>query len=509
MIKGAKLDNPVFDYSRLIGQFVVSAGENRAPHEWVSDRIGKWFLGRHPALPVIQLFGAEDRPLGWILGYPIGEAGKLLADGEVLRVPARALASTEGLEAFVYSFGGRFAVVVLDARQPRCYLDPCGSLSAVYCAHQRLVASTPNLIPYDERTRDRVELAQAIGIPHSNGMYPLGLTPRYGVERILPNHYLDLSKWQTVRHWPKQPLGEVASVEEAVAEIATLVKRNIAAIVAGTPTYLALTGGKDSRMLLACAKDVADRLELFTAEVGDDIAAIDCNTARRIAKRFGLEHRVLPLEEATEEDLAEWMFRISYSTGERRGWQSATMLKRLPGGHAVLQGSGAELGTNFGMRRRFSEATVILPEQLLDICGCPPDDEPLERVRTWLAAVPAARPLQTIDLFFVEQRLGCWAGVCAYAECDLGFTILPVCHRRAIELMLTLPSSHRNSNDLLSLDIIAREWPELRDWPINQPIGAIWLLLLAKRAMRKGAMALRHPKLFLAWVRSKSHGPLQ
>ena len=350
----------VGDGSRLIGQFVLGAGGNRAPSGWLSETIGPWFLGRHPKLPVMRLSGPDHRPLGWMLGYPISEAGTLLADGDTLQVPEQALESAEALEGFIYSFGGRFALALLDAGQPRFYLDPCGSLSAVYCAHQRLLASTPNLIPYDAHTGDRVELAAAIGIPHTNGMYPLGLTPRHGVERILPNHYLDLCDWQTIRHWPRQPLAEVASVEEAIAEIAGIVKRQIAAVVAATPTYLFLTAGKDSRMLLACAKDLAERLELITIEIGDETAAIDCDTARRIARRFGLKHRVLPLEKAAEADLAEWMFRIAYSTGEVRGWQSATTLKSLPGGHVVLEGNGAELGTNSWWRKQFTEMAVVV-----------------------------------------------------------------------------------------------------------------------------------------------------
>lgn len=459
-------------------------------------------------MPVIRLVGADHRSLGWILGYPISEEGKLLADRDLLRVPAQALASSEGLEAFIYSFGGRFAVVVLDVREPRFYLDACGSLSAVYCAHQRMVASTPNLIPYDERSRDRVELNKAIGIPRTDAMYPLGLTPRYGVERILPNHYLDLSDFRTVRHWPLRPMGEVASVEDAVAGIATLVKRNIAAVVAATPTYLLLTAGWDSRMLLACARGVADRLELFTAEIGDERAAIDCDTARRIARHLGMKHFVLPMEKARGEDLAEWMFRISYSTGERRGWECATMYKRLPGWHAMLLGNVGEVARGYWWRADDTETTVIGPERLIELCRCPPEAETLAQAGVWLEKVPAANALQVLDLFYVEQRLGCWAGVWGYAQVDPGFVIFSMCHRGIVERMLTLPAAYRRSG-CLPQDIIAREWPELRDWPINQPIGSIRLLLPVKRAIRKGAMALRHPKLFLAWVRSKAHGPLQ
>jgi len=486
--------------SRLVAQFVLSAGRSLAPAGWIVEAIGSWFLGRHRLLPAVRLVRPGHVPVGWVLGYPISETGRMPADGEALAVSDRTLESGAAMEELIYSFGGRFAVVLIDAQQPRLYLDPFGSLSAVYCTRQRVIASTPNVIPRDEHTRDRTELAKAIGIPHTDGMYPLGLTPRFGIERLLPNHYLDLSRWQAIRHWPRQPLSETESAGEAIAEITAIIKRQMAAIVAATPAYLYLTAGKDSRILLACARDLADRLEPITIEIGDESAAIDCDTARRIARRLGLKHRIVPMEAAAENDLKEWMFRISYGTGETRGLRSSTAVRHLPGGHAMLIGNGAELGSNFYMRRRFAGTAVVHPEQLLKECLCPPEDAALSRMRAWLATVPAETVLQTVDLFFLEQRIGCWAGVWPYAECDPGFTMFPVCHRRAVERMLTLPASYRNSNDLLARDIISREWPELLDWPINRPVGSFRLLLGARKTLQKAARAARHPGRAISFV---------
>ena len=56
--------------------------------------------------------------------------------------------------------------------------------------------------------------------------------------------------------------------------------------------------------------------------------------------------------------------------------------------------------------------------------------------------------------------------------------------------MLTLPLSYRQSGRL-ARDIIEREWPELLEWPINQPIGATRLVLAARKAIRMGKRAWR------------------
>jgi hypothetical protein len=459
-----------YSMSRLLGQFILSAVSSRAPEGWLSDRVSRWCLSRHPALPAIRLRERGNGHVGWLLGYPISEEGRLLAEQEELQIPAGGMASSPVLEDFIYSFGGRFAAVVLGPHMARFYLDPCGSLSAVYCAHQEMVASTPTLIPIDDRTQERLELASAIGIPHRNGMYPLGMTPRHGVERILPNHYLDLTSYQLLRHWPKQPPSNGASLDEAIAEIIAIVRRNIAAVVAGTPTYLALTSGKDSRMLLACARDLKDRLELYTAQIPDGSAQVDCAVASSIAKKYGLNHRILASEDATQEDLDEWMFRIGSSTGEVRGWKCATMYKRLPGGHAMLRGNVGELARGFWWRADDVETTVISPQRLLAACRCPPHDEPLARADAWLRMAPVANALELLDLFYLEQRLGCWAGVWPYAECDPGFVVFPMCHRVIVERMRRLPAPFRRSGALMET-IIAREWPELLDWPFNKLVG--------------------------------------
>jgi hypothetical protein len=236
-----------------------------------------------------------------------------------------------------------------------------------------------------------------------------------------------------------------------------------------------------------------DRVELFTRAIDDRNARVDCDTARRIAKRLRLRHLILPMKEATVEDLEEWMFRIAYSTSEIRGWQCATMYKGLPDGHAVLGGQAGEVARAYYWRTDDTETTVISPERLLEICACPADDEPLAHARAWLATLPASNAFQVLDLFYIEQDMGGWAGILPYAECDPGFSIFPLCHRRVVERMLVLPAPYRRSG-CLPRDVIAREWPELLEWPVNEAIGATRLELAAKKVVHRAKRALRRAR---------------
>jgi len=475
-----------FNLSRLAGQFILGKSGDCVPRGWAAERIGGWFLGRYPSLPGIRLLGAEDRPVGWLLGYPIDGNGLLLSEGDDVRVPWLSDGAESDVEEFVYGFGGRFLAAFVGASRPRLYLDPCGSLSVVYCPHKEIVASTPNLIPYDDRTWDRVDLARSLGIPYSNAMYPLGLTPRYNIERLLPNHYLDLSNWESGRHWPKKPLHSEGSVEEAVAAIAAITKRNIAAVVSRTPTYLRLTSGQDSRMLLACAKDMVDRLELFTVPIPDDGAIVDVAIARDIARHFHLRHFVPRFQEPKQEDLDEWMFRIGCGTGELRGWRAASMFRQANPAYAQLDGAvgGLErIGESLYNGETIS--STISPERLLDRCQAPRTTSILSIVKRWLETVPAGNAFNILDLYEIEQRLGCWGGIWPYAESrDPGFIIFPMCHREIIERMITLPADYRLSGTLMK-DIINAEWPELVAWPFNRPTGLMHASLAIRRARRR------------------------
>lgn len=482
--------NPTVDRFDLRQQFTLSTEPQGVPQGWLTERMGPWHLARHGALPLIRITSTEGGAIGWLLGFPIDRAGSLLEDGDEVVLPRQAVEQEDALETFLYAFGGRFAAVLLERVGPRLYLDPCGSLSAVYCAHQGTVASTPFLIPYDVETRDRSELAAALAIADSNAMYPLGLTPRHGVERVLPNHYLDLNTWRMVRHWPKQPLTECESAGAAVEAIAGIVKRHIRAVTEKPPSYLFLTAGIDSRMLLACSREVADKLEFVTMRIDDLSSEIDCDMARRMTRNYGLSHSLLRKEKPLKADMDEWLHRIGFCTGERRGMASATTYKRLQRGHALLKGNVGEVARGYYWGGKDTATTPIAPERLLRLCGCPPDADAdaLARAKAWLEAIPASNSLQVLDLFYIEQRLGCWAGVWPYSVCDAGFILFPMCHREIIENMLRLPEAYRRAGTLPK-DIIRREWPELLDWPVNEPMGLVrWLF------------AIRQPQKAVRWL---------
>ena len=280
----------------LCEQFVL-ARSLEAPEGFQTDALGSWTLAYHPTLPVITMrAGGTGSPdtgagrLGWLVGYPITAEGRLLAAGSTVSV-----AAPDDPIGFVDSLGGRFLAMFVDCATPAIYPDAAGTYSSVFSAGLEMVASTPGLIPYDESTGDRLELVEQLGIPLTNSMYPLGMTPRHGVRQLLPNHHLDLKSWTMVRHGPRWRERGSVDVEESVARIAEIVRRNVAAVMDAFPCYLQLTAGNDSRMVLACAREQRSKLATYTLRIPDLSGRNDAHVAARISERVGVEHQVVPI----------------------------------------------------------------------------------------------------------------------------------------------------------------------------------------------------------------------
>lgn len=343
----------------------------------------------------------------------------------------------------------------------RVYLDPCGSLSPVYCSILVCVASTTSLVPRDGDTEDIAEHMSAVGIPR-DGMYPLHLTPRKNVLRLLRNHFLDLGTWEAERLWPKASTFAVRDTADVVSSVEDRVRLTWANSCTPGLCSFRLTAGRDSRMLLACARPFADQITFLTAEHerSDEVSWLDCSTGSPIAKDLGLRYVRLSHRRARPEDLNEWLVRTGWSVGEERGWRACTTFKSLPPGHADLVGMCGELGRAEHCRRfpdfwtRHAGQSEFGRSDLLGFLlnfwfrgGRHPQSR--STIAQWLESVQSFDLRLVLDLFEIEQRLGTWGGVFPYGFANDGrFQLFPFSHRQTFEALLSLPKSVRLNDDL-------------------------------------------------------------
>jgi hypothetical protein len=457
-----------FQPEDLAGQFILSTQPRYLPPSWRHSIAGRWHLGCESRLPCFGLVDGRGRDAGFLLGFPIDPAGELLTRPD----QAVAVPDPEEIEPWLYSLAGRWLAIILTKDFERVYMDPAGSLCAVYCESAGVVATSAGVIPYTPQTTDRAKLVARMPIPHELSMYPVGMTPRYGVQRLIPNHYLDLATWRPQRHWPTAAIATIPDTDAAVSEIIELTRRHIDAVAARYPLQLSLTAGRDSRAIIACARSFLDRVRFFTTAQPDDIGELDVYMARRIARDLHLEHQIIPHETPGDTDHHLWLYRTGCAIGNPSSYEATRLSKHLDPDRAYLTGflggvAKNTYGKNLAKLMLEWDGRTITPEHLLTLSLAPRTDETLACMVDWLNGVVLEDPVQILGLFFIEQRVGGWIAINTSAYADAyRLELWPFNSRRIIELMLSFPPEFKKANGLHNT-IIAREWPELSAYLVN------------------------------------------
>lgn len=453
---------------------------------------GSWWLASHPTLPIIEILASDSSRIGWLLGYPINLNSQLITGSIQIPVPSEDSEAPSQFESLLYTFGGRFIALFLTRKISRIYVDTAASLSTVFCPKQEIVASSTALIPYSEGCENNYGLIHALELSNKDNWYPFGLTPRHWIERLLPNHFLDLVKWEMIRHWPTGEIATTQDIQDSVFEIASVVKNNIAALAKDYLLHMSLTDGRDSRMLLPCAREQLKNITFFTIAIPDAGGILDSEVASQIAKRHKLNHVVLRFEQATKTELDEWLYRTGNCVAGRT-WKNVRTLKQLDPQRVVLLGLAGEVGrSSLCWRDSDTESSPISAHKLLERIHLPINTEIEERAKRWLEDLPIKNIFTILELFYIEQRLGCWAGPQQYGHVSSAFRVFPFVHRRIFEIMLSLPSDYKR-NQMLATDLIQSQWPELLDFQFNQPTGIKRYFNIIKkksRSIRKQLMSL-------------------
>jgi len=485
-----------FDRRNLDGQFVLCRSTEHVPPGWPARERAGWTLAAHVALPVHTLCARDGSELGWMLGWIIGADGSWL-EGRIVLDVASADAPLELAEPSLDALGGRFLAILLTARGARVYMDAGGGVPCVYSPAHQLVAATTSLVPYTHGCDDDVALLTRTGLmsggPNPDGLsYSLafGMTSRRNVERLLPNHFLDLATWRVKRHWPAAPIEDDAVPRDVVAEIADNVERQMRAVLSRERAWITLTAGWDSRTLLACARHMLDRIEFFTIALPDTGARIDVAMATRLARRHGLSHRVIPCGKASANDLDQWLWRTGACLGGEREWQAMPAYAALPDKRPEINGFAGGAARAFKWRNLHTADGSPNPVAVVRGLALPAEPEIVARAEAWLKDLPATRAMQIVDLAFLEQRVGSWTSVVPYGHAHVvPFRFAPYVNRRVMTAIFRLPDAYKLEKRF-SHDLISSRWPELLTDGINRYPGLAHHKHLLKKRLWRARKAL-------------------
>lgn len=473
-----------FDVSDLAGQYRLSRTSLPAPPGWLRQEIRGWQLIHEPSLPALPII-AENTPVGWMLGHPVGPDGRLIRD----RIVWPAVGNQPDyrrIEEDIYSHAGRYVALLLFPSGPRVYLDPMGSIGVQFCPMQKIVSSSPFLIPYTADTRDRGDLIEAISAPGSHLFVPFGLTPRHGIDWLLPNHYLDLTDWTTHRHWPDDAIDPSGDPRPLVDRIVSALEKNLAAVIQEGPVQMSLTAGRDSRTLLAVAREYISSITFVTLSLPDPIGRTDRNVAPRIARAMNLRHRMLRHRRASPVDMERYAYRTGCMVRDPRAQRAVRTMGQLNPEEPYVMGLGGEVGRANHWRADDHPTAQLSPEQYLMRRNIPPLAEIVRRGRHWFDHLPSTNTLTVLNLLEIELETGGYDSWYAFGFPGAGrFHFHPFNDRTIFDAMLRLPPAYAREQRLTD-DIVALRWPELAKFPYNEPgFGPYGFYRRARRRVRR------------------------
>ncbi|MFV2064588.1 MAG: hypothetical protein ACC726_13925, partial [Chloroflexota bacterium] len=365
-------------------QFVIGPEPKQVQPDWRSRQLPSGlFLSHCPTLPI------ADTPFGTVLGdwIPMDDGGG----------PS--------------SWAGRW--LLLTATQLR--LDTCGLLGCSYrdIDTTRWISSSPEILralePELPMHDDRLERDWRV-----MDWYPPPASAIKGIARLLPSQALSLPGGALVP--VALPTGQAETDYETVLQRSqqrlVTAMRHTAALAAesGGRVWIGLTGGHDSRTLVAAALAAGIEAVTYTF-IRPQTSSGDREMPPLLAKAAGFEYVAIPLDGLDRDRTAEFDRHTAASYVGGAWLQHGTRAwEHTESAAVVLEGGCFEVARCYYWPRLPTQMGETPEEATATILKRFPSQRP-EGVRGWVDWVRGAGrqdELEWRDRFFLEQRCGGW-----------------------------------------------------------------------------------------------------
>lgn len=354
------------------------------------------------------------------------------------------------LEREVAGLCGQYVVVCSCGEGDFILTDPA-AMCGVYYRDGR-ASSSPRLLPSIERD---ARIDREYPFQGTDDWYTGSYCPFVGVRFLLANHRLNVGSGEIRRFW-SPACGERVDHREGVDECARIMRGTLERLVGRGRVMLSLTGGRDSRVNLAAARDLLDKITAFTL-VSPAVKECDRQIPVELAGRFGFRHQVVEIP-PSDPRLVDLYDEISggMAIGARRGILSACL--RVAGRDVIhLNGNLGAITKSFFWPNRNPES-VTVDALMREFSTKAPTLR--EGVIEWLGSLPAGLPPAVVyNLMYLEQRGGRWMGPgenassMFYGSCNLFNS------RRLFEVVCGMDLECQYGGRLLG-DFAESLWPE-------------------------------------------------
>jgi hypothetical protein len=235
-----------------------------------------------------------------------------------------------------------------------------------------------------------------------------------------------------------------------------------------------LTGGYDSRLLLAVSEAYWDKTEFFTVKRNDS-PHHDLSIPRNLRRRFKLSHRFLdPLSDpklghAANKQLDQALQHNVGGMFYDGSIQAVASNCATIGNKLHLPGLVSEVMRCFYYKDGIHPSSLSASE-LARIAGFAGNQIAEQGFADWYSSLPEALSINALDLLYWEHRLGVWASCgLTYREAMID-QVPPMNCRALLEIGLSTHTRDRQEPYKIIRDLIKMAQPELlspdfnRDW---------------------------------------------
>lgn len=310
-------------------QFIITQDTSDAITGFIHTPIGGWHIYSGPDVQLCCATVGQGAVQVAMLGVAVDADGLVLTPGNFAAKMA-AIPDFDSAVADLLQCAGRYAFVVIGDGRARMYGDAGNTLGFVYNTQVARIASS-------------LHLALRRRINH-NKDYPfarqaaLGAGPRFAfghtadahVRRPLANHFLDMNAMNTHRFWPTEDTVLTISPDDHSAQEAALdvfIRRHQQVMqsltAAFTPSILPLSGGRETRILLASSLDCVDQVDMMFTHAANWISLLDMAAGRQMAKAVGRR-----LHEIYGKEMLKW--EDCYPTWQKQLTANKLAMGNLP-----------------------------------------------------------------------------------------------------------------------------------------------------------------------------------
>ena len=235
--------------------------------------------------------------------------------------------------------------------------------------------------------------------------------------------------------------------------------------------WIALTGGKDSRLVLAAAIAANINFKSFTLE-HDNISISDKKIPRKIAKDLGFEHIFIKTKKTSKSLKKDYQeFCNGNSLGVDIKFYAKQQFNKIPSNAIIIRSGIFEAGQRYGRRITSSNLNCFEKNIKNYYQNSLKNQRQMEAFDKWLEYTNNNK-IEFIDIrdrMYIEQRVGGWAAAIEQALCINDWNSIQIANCRELVSILLSATEEERNNLSLSIEPIKKTHPLLHSYPYNKP----------------------------------------